>query len=155
MPEISNFESIGKVEKIPVVGQEQPDLKVEKAETSSEKKTEEKGETAAKAAVISASAAIPLITSLDTERQKKIEDFLARGLEDMYLNLPPDKQAEFKKAGEETASKINKLMGKTKVKLKEIVNLIIKWLAIIPGVNKFFLEQEAKIRADQIMRLKK
>jgi hypothetical protein len=45
-------------------------------------------------------------------------------------------------------------MDSAKFKVKAIVDLIKKWLAIIPGVNKFFLEQEAKIKTDQIIALK-
>jgi len=32
--------------------------------------------------------------------------------------------------------------------------LIKKWLLLIPGVNKYFLEQEAKIKADEIVKMK-
>jgi len=50
--------------------------------------------------------------------------------------------------------KINTLLDKAKINLGKIASLIRKWLSIIPGVNKFFLEQEAKIKADEIMKLK-
>ena len=39
--------------------------------------------------------------------------------------------------------------------LFKIIDVIKKWLSIIPGINKFFLEQEAKIKTDKIMELKK
>ena len=45
-------------------------------------------------------------------------------------------------------------MQQTKIQVKKIFILIISWLKIIPGVNKFFLEQEAKIKADRILDLK-
>ena len=88
------------------------------------------------------------------EREKQIENFLAKDLEEIYLGLPLDKQAEFRKTGEATAKKIEKLLEKTKISIGKIVNLIRKWLSMIPGVNKFFLEQEAKIKADEIIKLK-
>ena len=56
--------------------------------------------------------------------------------------------------GEETASKIAQLLEAAKVKTRKIFDLIVKWLRIIPGINRFFLEQEAKIKADKILRLK-
>ncbi len=87
------------------------------------------------------------------EREKKIEDILADGLDDIYLSMPPAKQQEFKIVGERTAKEINKLLETTRVKVKQIIELIKKWLSIIPGVNKFFLEQEAKIKSDKIMEL--
>jgi hypothetical protein len=88
------------------------------------------------------------------KRQKQIENVLARGLREIYLNLTPEKQQAFKLVGEETARKINQLLAKTKVKIGAIIKLIKKWLSLIPGVNKYFLEQEAKIKADEIMNIK-
>ncbi len=88
------------------------------------------------------------------EREKKIESILAEGMEEIYLNMTPAKREEFKKAGEEAAREINGLLEKTKVKVKKIINIIKKWLSIIPRVNKFFLEQESKIKADEVMKLK-
>jgi len=88
------------------------------------------------------------------QREKQIEKIMEHDLTDLYLKMPPDKQKEFKAVGEQTAKKINSLLDQAKVKVKEIIGLIRKWLQIIPGVNKFFLEQEAKIKADEIMRLK-
>ncbi|MFA5359690.1 MAG: hypothetical protein WC349_01900 [Patescibacteria group bacterium] len=88
------------------------------------------------------------------KRQKQIENILAKDLEKIYLNLTPEKKAEFKKTGEQTASKINQLLNKAKVNIGEILRLIKKWLSIIPGVNKYFLEQEAKIKADEVIKIK-
>ena len=83
-----------------------------------------------------------------------MEGILAEGLEEAYQKLTPAKQLEFKKTGEVTASKIARLLKSAKVRVKEIFNLILKWLMVIPGLNKFFLEQEAKIKADRILALK-
>lgn len=88
------------------------------------------------------------------QREKQIEKILAKNLEDVYLNMPPIKQREFKIAGEQTARAINALLNQAKTGLKKIIDLIKKWLLIIPGVNKFFLEQEAKIKADEILKIK-
>lgn len=84
----------------------------------------------------------------------QVEGILAEGLEEAYQKLTPDKQLEFKKVGEITASKIALLLKSAKVRVKEIFSLILKWLKVIPGLNKFFLEQEAKIKADRILALK-
>lgn len=88
------------------------------------------------------------------ERKKKIEEVLSKDLGGIYVKMSPAQRAEFKKKGEETTEEINNLLDKTKVKLRKVVNLIKKWLAVIPGVNRFFLEQEAKIKADEILRIK-
>jgi hypothetical protein len=131
---------------------ERPDLNLEK----SAEKQEKSGETAEEvAAVVMPAAPAKNVVSEYEEREKQIENFLARDLEEIYLGLPIDKQAEFRKAGEETAQKINKLLEHARINIGKIVGLIRKWLALIPGVNKFFLEQEAKIKADEIVRLRK
>ncbi len=88
------------------------------------------------------------------QRAQAIDSILAEGLDEVFLNLKPEKQKEFKEKGEETVKKINILLGQTKVKVKKIINLIRAWLKIIPGVNKFFLEQESKIKADRIVKIK-
>ncbi|MFH0892747.1 MAG: hypothetical protein V1867_08330 [Candidatus Falkowbacteria bacterium] len=85
-------------------------------------------------------------------RQKKIEVILEKDLGDIFAGMTPEKQKEFKLVGEETAAKINELIGRGKVKVKKIIDLIRKWLSLVPGVNKFFLEQEAKIKADEIIK---
>lgn len=88
------------------------------------------------------------------ERKKKIEKVLEKNMEDVYLNMPQHKQIEFKRVGLEISQKINDLLGKAKVKIKNIINLIKKWLLIIPNINKYFLEQEAKIKADEILKIR-
>jgi len=92
--------------------------------------------------------------SFQQRRAQEIDNILAEGLHEVFLKMDPQKQKEFKEQGEETVIKINALLDKTKVKVSKIIDLIKKWLRIIPGVNKFFLEQEAKIKADRIMRIK-
>jgi len=85
---------------------------------------------------------------------EKIEDILEEDLEEIYFQMTPEKQAEFKQAGEKTASKIESLLKSAKIKIKKILELIRNWLKIIPGVNKYFLEQEAKIKTDKILEIK-
>ncbi|OIO20269.1 MAG: hypothetical protein AUJ23_00640 [Candidatus Magasanikbacteria bacterium CG1_02_32_51] len=85
----------------------------------------------------------------------KIEKIMEDGLEDAYKELTPIQQQEFKIKGEETAWNIRQVLKKTKIKIKEIFKLLLDWLKLLPGVNKFFLEQEAKIKADKIISLNK
>lgn len=84
----------------------------------------------------------------------QIEDLLAEDLTDAFLKMPPETQQEFKKKGEETAGKIREIITQAKVNARKIFDLIRDWLKLIPGVNRFFLEQEAKIKTDKILRLK-
>jgi len=91
------------------------------------------------------------VLAVKSETLTKIENVLQEDLEDIYFQMPPEKQQEFKKAGEETATQIEILLKETKIKIKKVLGLIKNWLKIIPGINKFFLEQEAKIKADKIL----
>ncbi|MFA5163338.1 MAG: hypothetical protein WC441_02290 [Patescibacteria group bacterium] len=95
------------------------------------------------------------VQSLSQQRAMEIDRILADGLEDIFIALPPQEQQRFKVKGEETVAKINKLLDSAKFKIKQIVSLIRRWLSTLPGVNRYFLEQEAKIKADRIMRIKK
>lgn len=92
-------------------------------------------------------SALPIVKS---EFLLQIEDILADGLGDMYVKMEPSFRARFKEKGEEVARKIEAAVAEGKVRVKLILEWIRSWLRIIPGVNKFFLEQEAKIKADKI-----
>lgn len=136
---------------------------IEKASVSPENMTEkstersfetitqpvEKSDTDNIQSVVSSIAIDPVYTP--TEQEKKIENILEKDLEEEYKKMPRDLQIQFKKAGEETARKINIILQGAKVNLKKIVGLIREWLFLIPGVNKYFLEKEAKIKADEII----
>jgi hypothetical protein len=88
------------------------------------------------------------------QRRKSIENVLAKDLDDVFMSMPPKQRLEFKVEGEETARKINAMLDDAKIKIKKIIVLIRKWLSMVPGVNKFFLEQEVKIKTDEILRMK-
>ncbi len=89
-----------------------------------------------------------------TRRMKEIDKILSEGMSNIFLNLPENKQQEFKREGERTVVKINEMMQKAKVKVNKIINLIKHWLKIIPNTNKYYLEQEAKIKTDKLLKLK-
>lgn len=88
----------------------------------------------------------------------EIEKILSENLDELYLSLEPTNKLIFKQKGEETASKIELLIKEVKINVKKILNLIKEWLLMlvkmIPGVNKFFLIQEAKIKTDKILKLR-
>jgi hypothetical protein len=85
---------------------------------------------------------------------KKIEQIMEDGLGDLYNTMNYREQMAFKAKGEETAKSIFQLVyHKSKINVKKIIKLIRNWLKLIPRVNKFFLEQETKIKADKIIAL--
>lgn len=89
------------------------------------------------------------------EMTVKVEKILSAGLEDTYAKLSPVARQEFKLKGEQTAVKIRELLQSAKIKVKKIFNLILQWLSLLPNINRFFLEQEAKIKTDRVIELKK
>ncbi|MFH0951750.1 MAG: hypothetical protein V1838_01020 [Patescibacteria group bacterium] len=96
------------------------------------------------------SVAMPMASPPD-ETARAIESIMEENLGDVYRQLSAERKEQFKTKGEETSRKIAVILSKTKVKVHSILNLIKGWLKIIPGVNRYFLEQEAKIKTDKIM----
>lgn len=96
--------------------------------------------------------------SLSPEKPPIVRDIdavLEEGLAELFVKMPPALQSEFKHKGEETTSKIAAILLKGKDVAKKVFEAIVEWLKLIPGVNKFFLEQEAKIKTDKILHIKK
>ncbi|MBT6253928.1 hypothetical protein HOI83_01715 [Candidatus Uhrbacteria bacterium] len=83
----------------------------------------------------------------------KIEGVLSEDMGELYAALPPDVQPIFKAKGEEVAGKIMEMFAGAQVAAKKVLGLIREWLGIVPNMNKFYLEQESKIKTDQIMEL--
>lgn len=88
------------------------------------------------------------------KREEAIDNILADGLSNIFLKMNETQQQDFKEKGEQTAKKINILLSDAKTRANKIIDLIRKWLKLIPGVNKFFIEQETKLKADKIMKIR-
>lgn len=84
----------------------------------------------------------------------QIEHIMEEGLQEAYKELSTIEQQEFKIKGEETAWQIRTLLNQAKIKIKKIFKLLVEWLRMLPGINRFFLEQEAKIKVDKIISLR-
>lgn len=82
-----------------------------------------------------------------------IEKIMEEGIADAYQELTAIQKQQFKIKGEETARAIKKLLKETKVKVKKVFELLFEWLKLLPGINRFFLMQEAKIKTDKIIAL--
>ncbi len=90
---------------------------------------------------------------VEAQRLADIERILEEDLSEIYFKLPEADKVKFRVTGEQTAKEINSLLSSATVKLKKIIEVITGWLKLIPGVSKFFLEQEAKIKADRLLKL--
>jgi hypothetical protein len=84
-----------------------------------------------------------------------IENILAEHMDDFFKSLSRQQQQEFKETGEMTAVRIRTIIHQSVYRIKDIVSLIVQWLRTLPGINRFFLEQEAKIKADKIISIYK
>lgn len=83
----------------------------------------------------------------------EVEKVLEDGIGPFYASLPDDAKPLFKKKGEEAAREIATMVRTLHIQVKRVLQLITQWLKTIPGVNSFFLEQEAKIKTDRIVAL--
>lgn len=83
----------------------------------------------------------------------RVERALEDGLGDVYVGMPKEARIRFKQKGEQVAATLRVMLDSAKVNAKKVLQLIREWLKLIPGVNKFFLEQEAKIKTDRILEL--
>ncbi len=96
-------------------------------------------------------AAAPVVNDPRSKMLKEIESILSDGLQDIYTALPADRKQSFKQKGELVANAITDLVVRGGVKVKAIWKLITDWLGSLPGMNKYFLEQEIKIKTDRVM----
>lgn len=97
------------------------------------------------------STTTPILESPKSEFRLQIENILAEDLGDMYARMDLRLKVQFKMAGEEIARKIEQVIAAGKIKVRQILQWIKEWLKMIPGVNRYFLEQEAKIKTDRIL----
>lgn len=90
-----------------------------------------------------------------SKQLKEIESILQEDLEEIYFNMDEAHKKMFKEEGERTARDIDKIVATGKSIAVKVIELVKRWLKLIPGVNKFFLEQEAKIKTDKIIKIKR
>ncbi|MFA6272831.1 MAG: hypothetical protein WC693_07140 [Patescibacteria group bacterium] len=90
-----------------------------------------------------------------TITRKKIEGILSEDLKELFQGMDAVHKAEFKRQAAETASALEILVATAKATAKKVAKLISAWLKSIPGINSFFLEQEAKLKTDKILAMTK
>lgn len=83
----------------------------------------------------------------------QIEQILSEHIDELYQSLPESQKPLFKEKGEEAAQKIDTILRGAKVRAKQILLIIVSWLSIIPGINKFFIEQQAEIKTNKLLAL--
>ena len=125
-----------------------------KIEASGEARSAKQAQARVQAQVVADDEGVgePGIDSTRAPIHQEIENILEQDLEEIYFSMDGQTQEIFKNKGEKTTQGIIKLIQDAKATFKKIFKLVISWLKIIPGVNRFFLEQEAKIKADKILK---
>lgn len=89
-----------------------------------------------------------------SDKYRQIEAILAAGeVLELYQALSNQQKEFFRRTGEAKAEEILNLVNQPEIekKLGEIVKIIIDWLKIIPDLNILFVEQEAQIKATEII----
>lgn len=149
---LSESEASAPAESAPIVEQQEFG---KQPETSAPKKNSALADESKALRAVPQSRQKRTIPTFKDEVSVKIEKIMEEGLEKAYQELSPIAQQEFKMKGESAAIQIRELLKSTHVKVKKIFRLILEWLKMLPGINKFFLEQEAKIKTDKIIAIKK
>jgi hypothetical protein len=126
--------------------------KESQTESGKEKSTQSEKQKPVK--VVHDFTAPPQASPVKSQTLIQIEDIMEQDLADIYSQMDKKRQKKFKLEGEKTASKIEYMLGKTRDATKKIFKLILHWLNIIPGVNNFFIKQEALIKTEKIVKLK-
>jgi hypothetical protein len=93
----------------------------------------------------------PTINDQKDEVVVEVEKILEAGLGEYYNEMPEAAKQRFHAKGRQVAVQIAAMVRQLKLQVKQALHLIREWLQTIPGVNKFFLEQESKIKTDQLM----
>lgn len=104
-------------------------------------------------AVTPAPAAVPAAGPTKDPAVRAVEAVLEEDLGDAFKKMNPDVQQKFRKEGERVTATIVEMMRNAKLNTRLVLKLIVDWLKMIPGVNHFFLTQEAKIKTDRILKL--
>lgn len=95
----------------------------------------------------------PTRAASKSEEEIQVEKIMEEGLGALYASLPDDAKPKFKQKGEQAATEISVMVRTLSVKVKRVLELLRDWLLTIPNVNRFFLEQDAKIKTDRIVEL--
>lgn len=94
-------------------------------------------------------------TAPPDEVMTEVEKILEDGLGNFVETMPKDAQERFLAKGREVSTSIATMVRSFKVELRSVMHLVREWLMTIPGINRYFLEQEAKIKTDRIIKLAK
>lgn len=93
------------------------------------------------------------IEAIKDDVYEEVEKIVEDGLGAFVETMEPSARERFLKKGRDVTAIIAGMVRSMHIKTKEVFRLLKEWLLTIPGVNKFFLEQEVKIKTDRILEL--
>jgi len=88
-----------------------------------------------------------------THLRRELEVVLAEDVFDFMKQTSPAQQVEIRRRGREVLDQVETMIKQTKVNIRKVIHLILAWLKLLPITNKYFLEQEAKIKAEKMLRI--
>jgi hypothetical protein len=103
-------------------------------------------------------AAVPVAPTIAVAPDQVVVDvqkILEDGLEEAIVTMPEEAKQRFLQKGKEIGTIVADMVRRYKVEVKRVLHLLKDWLTTIPGVNRFFLEKEAKIKTDRILELER
>ncbi|MDO8425142.1 MAG: hypothetical protein Q7T01_01350 [bacterium] len=74
-------------------------------------------------------------------------------LKALYMGLDPQVQQAFRGAASRLAERLEAMFVRGPVDVREAHGDIVRWLHVIPRLNRWFLTQEAKVKTDAILAL--
>jgi hypothetical protein len=126
---------------------------IEQESVSSDRAIESAGASTVAAAVVTGKKQQTEIEVVKDEVYEEVEKIVEDGLGPFVETMEPNAKERFVKKGREITAIIAGMVRSMHVKTKDVFRLLKEWLLTIPGVNKFFLEQEVKIKTDRITEL--
>lgn len=126
---------------------------VEQEPVSPEGAMEAAGVATAAAVVTKGKKQEPFAEIIKDEVYTEVEKIVEDGLGPFVETMEPNAKERFLKKGREITAIIAGMVRSMHIKTKDVFRLLKEWLLTIPGVNKFFLEQEVKIKTDRIVEL--
>ncbi len=88
-----------------------------------------------------------------TPLRRELEVVLAEDVFDFMKQAPAAQQIIIRQRGREVLDEIETMIKQTKINIRKIIKLILSWLKLLPITNKYFLEQAAKIKTEEILKI--
>ena len=130
-----------------------PKIEIKHAPEKTSLPEEEKKQSTVRKALLQTPVPAPVAAQPKSELLIEVEEILSEDLGDVFQKMTPENQQKFKAKGEEIARTIWQMIETAKLHLKKVLTMLREWLKMVPGVNRYFLEQETKIKIDKIIDL--